>query len=83
MITEKDVQFYKEQGYLLVRGVFNTEEVQEMREAVEKIILRAAHAKMDHNAAWQGDSYLQTSSRNLFSKVSMMYIIMIPLSCVP
>lgn len=55
MITEKDVQFYKEEGYLLVRGVFNQEEVAEMREAVEKIILRAAHAKMDHNAAWQGD----------------------------
>ena len=35
MINEKDVQFYKENGYLLVRGVYNQQEVEEMRTAVE------------------------------------------------
>ncbi|MDQ6419124.1 phytanoyl-CoA dioxygenase family protein [Paenibacillus sp. LHD-117] len=55
MINEKDVEFYKENGYLLVREVFNQNEVEEMRQAVEKIIQRAARAKADHNHAWQGD----------------------------
>jgi ectoine hydroxylase-related dioxygenase (phytanoyl-CoA dioxygenase family) len=55
MIQSKDVDFYKENGYLLVKGVFNEAEVVEMREAVENIILRAAHAKADRNDAWQGD----------------------------
>ncbi|OPA75187.1 phytanoyl-CoA dioxygenase [Paenibacillus selenitireducens] len=55
MIEPKDVDFYKENGYLLVKGVFNQQEVEEMREAVERIIQRAAKSKADANAAWQGD----------------------------
>lgn len=55
MINEQDVQFYKDSGYLLVRNVFDQAEVEEMREAVEKIIRRAARAKADQNHAWQGD----------------------------
>ncbi|MDR6555367.1 phytanoyl-CoA dioxygenase family protein [Paenibacillus qinlingensis] len=55
MIQPKDVDFYKENGYLLVKGVFNETEVVEMREAVESIIKRAALAKADRNDAWQGD----------------------------
>jgi len=55
MIQEKDADFYKENGYLLVKGVFNAQEVAEMREAVEHIIARAAQSKADSNAAWQGD----------------------------
>jgi phytanoyl-CoA hydroxylase len=55
MITNEDVQFYKENGYFLARGVFNNEEVVEMRAAVERVIQRAALAQADHNHAWQGD----------------------------
>ncbi|RAP75130.1 phytanoyl-CoA dioxygenase family protein [Paenibacillus montanisoli] len=55
MITAQDVEFYKENGYLLVKGVFNKAEILEMRKAVDGIIDRAAKAKMDHNAQWQGD----------------------------
>lgn len=55
MIQPSDVEFYKENGYLLVKGVFNPQEVAEMREAVEKIITRAAQSKSDGNHAWQGD----------------------------
>ncbi|WP_337103356.1 phytanoyl-CoA dioxygenase family protein [Paenibacillus sp. YIM B09110] len=55
MITSQDVQFYKENGYLLVKGVFSQPEVLEMRESVECIIQRAARAKADANHAWQGD----------------------------
>ncbi|TFE29447.1 phytanoyl-CoA dioxygenase family protein [Cohnella luojiensis] len=55
MIREEDVQFYKDKGYLLVKEVFNQDEVERMREAVEAIIRRAAIAKQDSNAAWQGD----------------------------
>ncbi|WP_308638209.1 phytanoyl-CoA dioxygenase family protein [Paenibacillus silvisoli] len=55
MITAQDVEFYKENGYLLVKGVFNQEEIVGMRKAVDSIIDRAAKEKMDHNAQWQGD----------------------------
>lgn len=55
MITQADADFYKENGYLLVKGVFSPEEVKEMREAVERIIQKAAKSKFDGNATWQGD----------------------------
>jgi phytanoyl-CoA hydroxylase len=55
MITLEDVEFYKENGYLLVKGVFNQQEVEEMRNAVERILVKAAATKFDSNAAWQGD----------------------------
>jgi phytanoyl-CoA hydroxylase len=55
MITLEDVEFYKENGYLLVKGVFNQQEVEEMRNAVERILVKAAASKFDANAAWGGD----------------------------
>ena len=55
MIGEKEAQFYHENGYLLVKGVFTKEEVEEMRGAVDRIIQRAAEANRDHNSTWQGD----------------------------
>jgi phytanoyl-CoA hydroxylase len=54
-MNASDIQFYKDHGYLLVKGVFSKQEVEEMRESVEKIIQRAAQAKADANHAWQGD----------------------------
>ena len=35
--------------------MFNSEEVEEMRNAVEQIVQRAAKANKDANHAWQGD----------------------------
>jgi ectoine hydroxylase-related dioxygenase (phytanoyl-CoA dioxygenase family) len=55
MIKPEDVDFYNENGYLLVKGVYSREEVEEMREAVDKIIQRAARSKLDRNHAWGGD----------------------------
>jgi Protein involved in biosynthesis of mitomycin antibiotics/polyketide fumonisin len=55
MINQTDVDFYKENGYLLVRGVFSQQEVQEMRTALDGILNRAAQSKFDSNATWQGD----------------------------
>ncbi|MCD9024494.1 phytanoyl-CoA dioxygenase family protein [Cohnella silvisoli] len=55
MITAADAQFYNDNGYLLVKNVFTPAEVTEMREAVERIIQKAAKSKFDGNAAWQGD----------------------------
>lgn len=55
MITQADADFYKENGYLHVKGVFSPEEVADMRDAVERIIQRAAKTKFDSNSAWQGD----------------------------
>jgi phytanoyl-CoA hydroxylase len=55
MIKSQDVEFYNENGFLLVRNVFSLDEVDAMRSAVENIIRRAAEAKMDNNATWQGE----------------------------
>ncbi|MFC0472122.1 phytanoyl-CoA dioxygenase family protein [Halalkalibacter kiskunsagensis] len=55
MIKSKDVEFYKEEGYLLVKGVFNKQEVEEMKNGIDRIIHRAAKANKDVNAAWDGD----------------------------
>lgn len=68
MISQTDVDFYKENGYLLVKGVFNQAEVEEMREAIESIILRAARAKKDNNHAWQGDYLPPEQLRKLVLK---------------
>ncbi|MFP5113880.1 phytanoyl-CoA dioxygenase family protein [Bacillaceae bacterium C204] len=55
MITLNDADFYKENGYLLVKGVFTKDEVEEMKNAVENIIQRAANTRLDRNHAWQGE----------------------------
>jgi ectoine hydroxylase-related dioxygenase (phytanoyl-CoA dioxygenase family) len=55
MIKAHDVDFYNEQGYLLVKGVFNKSEVEAMRTAVGRIIDRAAQVNKNENHAWQGD----------------------------
>lgn len=55
MISTQDVEFYKQNGYLLVKGVFGPDEVNEMRKAVDGIVERAARAKKDVNHQWQGD----------------------------
>lgn len=55
MIKPQDADFYNNEGYLLVKGVFNQAEVEEMRNGVNRIIDRAAQAKLDHNHAWGGD----------------------------
>ena len=58
MSTSVEAEFYKENGYLLVKGVFTKAEVQEMLNAIEMILQRAISSQMDENRAWQGD-YLQ------------------------
>nr|WP_209969563.1 phytanoyl-CoA dioxygenase family protein [Paenibacillus eucommiae] len=55
MIKAHEAEFYNENGYLLVQGVFNAKEVKEMQDAVESIIHKAAAAKLDKSATWQGD----------------------------
>ncbi|MCS7458585.1 phytanoyl-CoA dioxygenase family protein [Paenibacillus doosanensis] len=55
MITADEAEFYRDNGYLLVKGIFDQKEVEEMRRATGKIIERAAHSKYDKNHAWQGD----------------------------
>lgn len=68
MIQQQDVDFYKENGYLLVKGVFNAAEVEEMRNGVENIINRAAASKRDANAAWQGEYLPPEELRKLVLK---------------
>lgn len=68
MITQDQADFYKENGYLLVKGVFTTEEVEVMRTAVDNIIKRAAQTEYDHNSTWQGDYIPQEELKKLVLK---------------
>lgn len=55
VISQVEQNFYQEQGYLLVRGVFTADEVNQMRQALDGILDRAAKSKLDRSATWQGD----------------------------
>jgi ectoine hydroxylase-related dioxygenase (phytanoyl-CoA dioxygenase family) len=68
LIKAHDVEFYNENGYLLVKGVFTREETEQMRSAVDRIIQRAAASKYDHNSAWQGEYLPQEELRKLVLK---------------
>lgn len=55
MITREDVQFYKDNGYLLVKGVYSPQEVEAMRGAIDRILQRAVEANLDRNSRWGGE----------------------------
>ena len=55
MFNEADKTFYEDNGYLLVKGVFDQNELEQMRQGVDGIVERALQAKQHSNHAWQGD----------------------------
>ncbi len=52
--TEVDVDFFRENGYLLCREVYDAGEVEEMRSALERILETVAGTTHDENHAWSG-----------------------------
>ena len=54
-------QSYEENGYLLVPGVFSASEVEEMRDAIARILEVVERTEHDRNHAWSavGDSSLK------------------------
>ncbi|MGG1515621.1 phytanoyl-CoA dioxygenase family protein [Paenibacillus oryzisoli] len=68
MISREEANFYQENGYLLVRDVFNPDEIKEMRNAVDLIISRAAQSKFDKNHTWEGDYLGDEDVRKLVLK---------------
>ena len=62
MIGQEEQDRYVEQGYLHVRGVFDADEVAELRSAVEGVLERAVTAQRDANHTW-GGSYLDEDER--------------------
>ena len=53
-MTDDDVVFYRDEGYLLCRGVFDEREVEEMREAIARILDGVEGSEHDRNHAWSG-----------------------------
>ncbi len=47
-----DAAFYREHGYLLAKGVFGAAEVEEMREAIGRILDAVAGTEHDENHRW-------------------------------
>jgi ectoine hydroxylase-related dioxygenase (phytanoyl-CoA dioxygenase family) len=54
-VTDDYGSAYREQGYVLVRGVFSSQEVDEMREAVDGILDRVAGTQHDRDHTWRGN----------------------------
>jgi ectoine hydroxylase-related dioxygenase (phytanoyl-CoA dioxygenase family) len=55
-----DGDFYREHGYVLVHGVFDEREVEEMRRAIERILDGVAATEHDRSHTWAGvDQSLQ------------------------
>lgn len=56
MISAADVQFYHENGYLLVKSVLGANDVEELRTAVEGVLERAVKTNFyNQDIPWQGD----------------------------
>lgn len=70
MISYLDVDFYKKNGYLLVKGVFASDEVKEMRGAIDRMIERATSSAHNHNHLWRGD---YTSEEDLKKRILCGY----------
>jgi phytanoyl-CoA hydroxylase len=68
MNKSERAEFYKKNGYLLVKGLFSREEVEHMRGGVERVIERAARSKFDSNATWQGNYLENEDVRKLVLK---------------
>ncbi len=49
-----DTAFYRDNGYLLVPGVFDAAEVEEMREAIARILENVEGTAHDRDHAWRG-----------------------------
>ena len=48
-----DADFYREHGYLHARGVFDRDEVEEMRAAIDRILAGVAGTEHDANHVWK------------------------------
>jgi ectoine hydroxylase-related dioxygenase (phytanoyl-CoA dioxygenase family) len=58
--TLSDGDFYREHGYVLVRGVFDAREVEEMRAALDRILANVGGTEHDRSHTWSGvDQSLQ------------------------
>lgn len=51
-----DGAFYREQGYLLARAVFDEAEVEEMRAAIDRILDGVAGSEHDQNHVWSSEA---------------------------
>lgn len=55
MLTSQQIQQYREDGYVVVRGIFTTAELTELELELDAIIERRAQQKAHLDATWQGD----------------------------
>ena len=60
-----DTTFYREEGYVLVPGVFDAAEVEEMRDAIARILDNVSGTAHDRDHAWRGDHIDEDELRTL------------------
>src|SRR5436305_14489880 len=54
-LAQNDRDFYRENGYLLVSGVFGPEDMTRMRQETEDLLDRANSSGRNTDATWQGE----------------------------
>ena len=67
-----DVDFYREQGYVLARGVFARDEVTSMQREVEALLERAEAAGRKMEATWRGE-WRQRESAAVQTRVDIIH----------
>lgn len=54
MLTKEQIEFYKDQGYLVVENVFTESECEEMRREIDAMVFRANNVGRKLEATWRG-----------------------------
>ncbi len=62
MLSKEQIEFYHEQGYLLVPSPFTSEEIGQMQTEIDNMMIRAHNSGKELNATWSGD-YLTDEER--------------------
>jgi phytanoyl-CoA hydroxylase len=67
-MTDDGAAFYRENGYLLVRGVFDAGEVEAMRDAIARILDNVEGTEHDRNHTWRGAAEAEEEAAELTLK---------------
>lgn len=55
MLTPDQIQQYRDDGYVLVRGIFSDDELDRLERAFDGIVQRRLAARAQLDATWGGD----------------------------
>lgn len=57
VLTDRDVQFYQDNGYLLKSGLFAAAQLDELEDAFDRIVARRVALRIGTDATWSGEKW--------------------------